>query len=166
MVSGLIGVLGGLIGLGGAESRLPVLVGVYKFRTLQVIVINLVVSLVTVVFSFIFRAGLVNLDRIAAHAPIILNILAGPLLGSYLDVRFATRINEHTLTRVVVVFLVLLSVVLIGHDFIFQAQGRESTQSQRGSLLKISPGSKPTARAISRNSITSNRRSPRSYFET
>ncbi len=67
--------LGGLIELGGAEFRLPVLVDVYKFRTLQAIVINLIVSLVTVIFSFIFRAGLINLDRIAAHAPIILNIL-------------------------------------------------------------------------------------------
>jgi uncharacterized membrane protein YfcA len=69
-----------------------------------------------------FRAGLVNLDRIAAHAPIILNIPAGSLIGSYLGVRFATRINEHTLIRVVVVFLVILSAVLIGHDFVFQAQ--------------------------------------------
>lgn len=120
---GLIGVLGGLIGLGGAEFRLPVLVGFYKFRTLQAIIINLIVSLVTVIFSFIFRAGLINLDRIIAHAPIILNILAGSLLGSYVGVRFATKINEHTLMRVVVVFLVVLSVVLIGHNFIFHAQG-------------------------------------------
>ena len=120
---GLIGILGGLIGLGGAEFRLPVLVSVYRFRTLQAIVINLLVSLVTVIFSFIFRAGLVNLDRLAAHAPIIVNILAGSLVGSYLGVRFATRINERTLTRVVVVFLVILSAVLIGHDFIFQARG-------------------------------------------
>lgn len=120
---GLIGVLGGLIGLGGAEFRLPVLVGVYKFRTLQAIVINLTVSLVTVVFSFIFRSGLVNLDRIAAHAPIILNLLAGSLVGSYVGVRFATRLNERALTRVVVVFLIALSAALIGHDFFFQARG-------------------------------------------
>jgi len=46
---GLIGVLGGPIGLGGAEFRLPVLVGVFKYPTLKVIVINLMVSLVSVV---------------------------------------------------------------------------------------------------------------------
>lgn len=57
-----IAVLGGLIGLGGAEFRLPVQAGVFKYRTLQAIVINLAVSLVTVIFSFIFRTGLVNLD--------------------------------------------------------------------------------------------------------
>jgi hypothetical protein len=51
----LIGIPGGLIGLGGAEFRLPVLVGVFKYPILKAIVINLVVSLVTVVFSFILQ---------------------------------------------------------------------------------------------------------------
>ena len=41
----LVGVLGGLIGLGGAEFRLPVLVGIFNYRTLQAIVVNLIVSL-------------------------------------------------------------------------------------------------------------------------
>lgn len=40
----LIAVLGGLIGLGGAEFRLPDLVGVFRFRTLQAIVINLLTA--------------------------------------------------------------------------------------------------------------------------
>ena len=112
--------LGGLIGLGGAEFRLPVLVSFYKFRTVQAVVVNLIVSLVTVLFSFIFRAGFVHLDR--SHAPIIIDILIGSLIGSYIGARFATRINEHTLTRIVAVFLVMLSAVLIGHDFLFHAQ--------------------------------------------
>lgn len=115
--------LGGLIGLGGAEFRLPVLVGFYKFRTLEAVVINLIISLVTVVFSFVFRAGVVNLDRVASHAPIIFDILAGSLVGSYVGVHFATRINEHALTRIVAVSLAALSLVLIGHEFIFHARG-------------------------------------------
>lgn len=116
----IIGILGGLIGLGGAEFRLPVLVSFYRLRTLQAIVVNLIVSLVTVTFSFIFRAGYVNLDRF--HTPIVLDILCGSLIGSYVGVRFATRINEQTLTQIVAVFLVALSFVLIGHDYIFHAQ--------------------------------------------
>lgn len=51
----LVGVLGGLIGLGGAEFRLPVLVSIFNYRTLQAIIINLLVSLVTVIFSLIFQ---------------------------------------------------------------------------------------------------------------
>ena len=71
---GLIGVLGGLIGQGGAEFRLPVLVGVFKYPTLKAIVINLMVSLVTVIFSFIFRTGLINIDKIVINAGIVINI--------------------------------------------------------------------------------------------
>lgn len=119
----LIGVLGGLIGLGGAEFRLPVLVSIFKYQTSHAIIINLIVSLVTVIFSLIFRVGLIGLDPIVTHSSIILNILAGSLIGSYIGVYFVTRINEQALDRVVVIFLVCLSAVLIGHDFIFQNQG-------------------------------------------
>ena len=79
----LVGILGGLIGLGGAEFRLPVLVNVFRYRTLQAIVINLIVSLVTVTFSLIFRSGIVGLDNILVNLPVVLNILAGSLIGSY-----------------------------------------------------------------------------------
>ena len=50
-----VGTLGGLIGLGGAEFRLPVLVGLCRFEIRQAIVVNVLVSLVTVVFSLAFR---------------------------------------------------------------------------------------------------------------
>lgn len=55
---GLIGLLGGLIGLGGAEFRLPVLVGFFRYPVLRAIMVNLMVSLVTVTFSLGFRGGL------------------------------------------------------------------------------------------------------------
>ncbi|MBN1450747.1 MAG: sulfite exporter TauE/SafE family protein [Anaerolineales bacterium] len=115
---GLIGILGGLIGLGGAEFRLPVLVGVFRYRTLQAIIINLIVSLVTVVFSFIFRTGLVNFDKIIANSSIVLNILSGSLMGAYLGARFASSIDEKLLSRIVAVFLIFLSLALMSHDFI------------------------------------------------
>jgi len=119
---GLIGILGGLIGLGGAEFRLPLLVSWFRFRILDSIVINLIVSLVTVVFSFIFRTGLIHLDQIIFRTPLIVNILAGSLIGSYFGVRFTTGINEKTLKRTVIALLMGLSLVLIAHDFIYPRQ--------------------------------------------
>lgn len=127
----IIAVLGGLIGLGGAEFRLPVLVGAFKFRTLQAIIINLVVSLVTVVFSFLFRAGLTRLNLIALHQSIILNILAGSLIGAYIGVSFATKINERLLTRIVIVFLFGLSFILIGHEFFIGLHGPQLSALSR-----------------------------------
>jgi len=114
----LVGTVGGLIGLGGAEFRLPILVGIFHYRPLPAILINLVISLVTVTFSFLFRSGVVGLHTIADHAAIMLNLLVGSLLGAYLGVQYATRIDERTLIRVVVVFLVAISLVLMGHDLI------------------------------------------------
>lgn len=55
--AGLIGTLGGLIGLGGAEFRLRVLIGIYQFPALQAIAINLIVILVTVVLAFVGASG-------------------------------------------------------------------------------------------------------------
>lgn len=115
----VIGVLGGLIGLGGAEFRLPVLVGLFKFRLLPAIVINLLVSLATVSASLIFRVGFQHLDRMLAHWPAALNILGGSLLGSYLGVHFATRVPERVLAWAVAVLLVFLSAILMSHDWLF-----------------------------------------------
>ena len=42
-----IGVLGGLVGLGGAEFRLPVLAGPLNYTARQAVPLNLVVSLVS-----------------------------------------------------------------------------------------------------------------------
>lgn len=131
----LVGILGGLIGLGGAEFRLPVLVSIFNYRTLQAIIINLIVSLVTVTFSFIFRSGVLGLENVAANWAVITNILAGSLIGSYVGVHYATRINERVLNRVVVVFLIFVSLVLLGHSLIFSFEGL-----QLPSLLRISFG--------------------------
>jgi uncharacterized membrane protein YfcA len=43
-----IGVLGGLIGLGGAEFRLPLLIALFGFAALQAVIENTALSLVVV----------------------------------------------------------------------------------------------------------------------
>jgi len=44
-----VGLLGGLIGLGGAEFRLPLLIGLLGFAALQAVVMNKAMSLIVVV---------------------------------------------------------------------------------------------------------------------
>lgn len=128
----LVGILGGLIGLGGAEFRLPVLVSIFNYPTLPAIIINLIVSLVTVTFSFIFRSGIIGVENVFSNVTVIINILAGSLIGSYVGANYATKIKEKTLNRVVVVFLFFISFVLTGHNFIFSLQSW-----QLGNLLRI-----------------------------
>ena len=44
----VIGVLGGLIGLGGAEFRLPILIGRFSFPALEAVIVNKATSLMVV----------------------------------------------------------------------------------------------------------------------
>ncbi len=115
----VIGVFGGLIGLGGAEFRLPVLVGWFRYPLLLSIVINLLVSLVTVLASLGFRAQLQGVTLILLQWPVALNILAGSLFGSYAGVHFATRVSGRTLAGAIAVMLALLGLLLIGHEWLF-----------------------------------------------
>lgn len=78
----LIGTLGGLVGLGGAEFRLPLLLGPFRFPPLEAVILNKAMSLVVVATALPFRAGAVPLAEVAAHWPVVLNLLVGSLAGA------------------------------------------------------------------------------------
>src|SRR5918995_790318 len=61
-----IGLLGGLIGLGGAEFRLPVLAGVFGYSARRAVALNLAISLITVVSALLIRGGSLSLVRLVA----------------------------------------------------------------------------------------------------
>ena len=113
----IIGTLGGLIGLGGAEFRLPLLIGAFRFAALEAIIVNKATSLVVVASALPFRAATVPLGDVAAHWPIILNLLAGSLLGAWLGAGWAIRLKSATLYRVIALLLVIIAaVLLVGHS--------------------------------------------------
>ncbi len=78
-----VGVLGGLIGLGGAEFRLPILISLFGFAALQAVILNKAMSLVVVAAALVFRAETVPWTTVLAHWPIIVNLLAGSLAGAW-----------------------------------------------------------------------------------
>src|SRR6478735_8725449 len=80
----VIGALGGLIGLGGAEFRLPLLIGAFRFAALEAVILNKAMSLVVVASALPFRAAAVPFDAVAARWATIVNLLAGSLLGAWL----------------------------------------------------------------------------------
>ena len=113
----IIGTLGGLIGLGGAEFRLPLLIGLFRFGALEAVILNKAMSLVVVATALPFRAGTVSFAEIGAHWPIILNLLAGSLVGAWVGAGWATRLKSETLYKVLAVLMVGIAVVLLfGHD--------------------------------------------------
>lgn len=109
----LIGALGGLIGLGGGEFRLPLLVGTFRFPPLQAVIVNTAMSLIVVASALPFRAATVPFGAVGAHWPIIVNLLVGSLLGAWLSAGWATKLASHTLYRVIAVMLVMIAVILL-----------------------------------------------------
>jgi uncharacterized protein len=109
----VIGTVGGLIGLGGAEFRLPVLIGFFRFAALEAVILNKAMSLVVVASALPFRAHAVPIADVASHWPVIANLLAGSLLGAWLGAGWATQLRSETLYRIISVLLLLIAAVLL-----------------------------------------------------
>jgi uncharacterized membrane protein YfcA len=113
----VVGTLGGLIGLGGAEFRLPLLIQVFRFEALRAVIVNKAMSLIVVAFALPFRAASVPFADVAAQWLIIVNLLAGSLVGAWLGAGWATRLSSTALHRVIAVMLAGIAAVLfLGHD--------------------------------------------------
>lgn len=117
-VGGLgIGSLGGLIGLGGAEFRLPLLISIFGFGALEAVIVNKAMSLIVVSSALPFRTGVTSGSAIADHWPIIVNLLAGSLAGAWAGASWATKLKSETLFRVIAVLLVIIAgFLLLGHN--------------------------------------------------
>lgn len=106
-----------MIGLGGAEFRLPPLIGPFRFVALEAIILNKAMSLVVVATALPFRAGAVPLGDVFGQWPIIVNLLAGSLVGAWFGAGWATGLKSETLYKVIAVLLVVIAAVLVlGHD--------------------------------------------------
>lgn len=133
--SGAVGMLGGLIGLGGAEFRLPLLVGLFALPALEAVILNKVISLVVVSVSLPFRSSQIPWAQVLAHWPVILNLLAGSLVGAWLGAHHASRMPARWLNRCILVLLLALGLgMLLGHDLGEQA-ARELAVLTPGLLL-------------------------------
>ncbi len=108
-----IGLLGGMIGLGGAEFRLPLLIGVFGFAALQAVILNKALSLVVVVTALPARLLGVPYADVADHWGVVVNLLAGSLVGAWLGATWATRMKSQSLYRVLAVLLVLIALTLV-----------------------------------------------------
>ena len=83
-IGGAVGMAGGLIGLGGAEFRLPALVGVLRFSAREAVAVNLVASFIVLAAAFPFRAASVPLAEIVPHLPAVLGMLAGSMAAAWI----------------------------------------------------------------------------------
>jgi len=109
----VVGVLGGMIGLGGAEFRLPLLITLFSFAALQAVIVNKALSLVVVLTALPARLAAVPWSVLAPHWSVVVNLLAGSLLGAWAGAAWATRMRSATLYRILAGLLVLIAAALV-----------------------------------------------------
>lgn len=109
----LVGVLAGMIGLGGAEFRLPILVAVFGFAALQAVILNKALSLIVVVAALPARLLVVPLPEIIDHWSVVANLLVGTVIGAWLGAGWATKMATKLLYRVLAALLVLIAIALV-----------------------------------------------------
>jgi uncharacterized membrane protein YfcA len=117
----VIGALGGLVGLGGAEFRLPILIGRFGFAALRAVILNKAMSLIVVTSAILSRTGAVPLQDVGAHWPVIVNLLVGSLFGAWVGASWATKLNSQILHRLIAGLLVMIAIVLVLDHYVTAA---------------------------------------------
>jgi uncharacterized membrane protein YfcA len=108
-----IGTLGGLIGLGGAEFRLPVLTGVFGYGIRDAVRLNLLVSLATVIVSLAARFAFAAFPALDGLIPEIAAVMAGAILAAWFGTGLLHRLSEAALTGVVATLLLAIAGLLL-----------------------------------------------------
>ncbi len=119
-----IGALGGLIGLGGAEFRLPILAGPLGFSASKAVPLNLAISLVTVAASLAIRSQSLSLEPVWSYLPEILALIGGAVSSAFWGAGLARRISNKTLERIIFTFLTVIGLLLIVESMLpMESQG-------------------------------------------
>ncbi|MDP3416087.1 sulfite exporter TauE/SafE family protein [Falsiroseomonas sp.] len=108
-----IGLLGGLIGLGGAEFRLPVLLGLFALAAHPAVRMNLLMSLVTLAAAAVARFGLASFPDLAAHLPEIAALTVFAMAAAWFGAGLLARIDAHRLTRLIAGLLAAIGLLLL-----------------------------------------------------
>jgi len=89
----------------------------FGFGALRAVILNKAMSLIVVASALPFRMAAVSFGAVGDHWIIIVNLLAGSLIGAWVGASWATQLASHTLYRVLAVLLALIAIVLLfGHD--------------------------------------------------
>ena len=113
-----IGGLGGLIGLGGGEFRLPVLMYGIGFDARSAVPLNLLTSLVTLTFGLALRSGAVSLTAVLPYFPAMLGLVAGGMLSAFYGAQLVSRLRDAHLTRLIAVLLAGLGLLMMAEAFL------------------------------------------------
>ena len=96
-----IGGLAGLVGLGGGEFRLPVLMYVVGYPARTAVPLNLAVSLVTLTFALVVRSRAVSVAALMPYLNEVAGLAAGGVASAFYGARFVSAIKNDILIKTI-----------------------------------------------------------------
>jgi uncharacterized membrane protein YfcA len=108
-----IGGLGGLIGLGGGEFRLPVLMYVIGFDAKSAVPLNLMVSFVTLAFSMAARSHALSATAILPYLPEVIGLAAGGITSAFYGARLVQGLTNRRLVQTIAVLLAAIGFLML-----------------------------------------------------
>lgn len=108
-----VGVPGGLLGLGGAEFRLPLLVSLFGYTLRQAIPLNLAISFVAVVVAVLSRWLLAGQAPLSRAVPVAVAMMIGGMIGAAVGSHWLSRVSDARLHTAVRTLLVAIGALLI-----------------------------------------------------
>lgn len=108
-----IGGLAGLVGLGGGEFRLPVLIYVVGYPAKMAVPLNLAVSLVTLAFALFVRSGAVSVGALFPYLNEVAGLAVGGVASAFYGARFVSAIKNEHLIKTIAALLGALGVLIL-----------------------------------------------------
>lgn len=109
----LVGTIGGLIGLGGAEFRLPVLITIFALYPHRAVRFNLLVSLVTLAFAAATRMNLNSGFAVSAYADVVASMVGGGVVAAWFGAGALTRVPADVLMKIIAALMLVIAAMLV-----------------------------------------------------
>lgn len=113
-----IAILGGLIGLGGAEFRLPFLLKTFNKTAKRAVALNMLISLITVISAAYFRLNNYNISIIYPEIFLMIAIIIGSTTGAYYGIGMSTKLSDVGFKKILLTLLFIMGLLLISESFI------------------------------------------------
>ena len=118
LIGAPIGCLGGLIGLGGAEFRLPFLLKTFNKTAKKAVALNMLISLITVVSAIYFRMNNFDISIIYPQILLMIGIIVGSTTGAYFGIGLFNKISDTLFKKVLLTLLMIMGLLLISESFL------------------------------------------------
>jgi uncharacterized membrane protein YfcA len=135
-----IALLAGLIGLGGAEFRLPVLIMVFALYAHRAVRINLLISLATLAAASIVRLQLIPGTQVSQFIPEIVAMAAAGVAAAWVGAGLLERIKRDRILPVIAVLLVLIAALMAAEGFLHGDGGLSVSAGPLRTLLALGFG--------------------------